>query len=47
MMIALYGIRLSPFQGLDYCFLKHTGCYPVLPFTPFQGKFEIAKHFVM
>jgi len=34
------GIRLTPFQGLDFCYTRFTGRCPVLLLMPFQGKKE-------
>jgi len=40
-MSAMYGIRLSPFQGSYFCYPMYIGRCPVLLLMPFQGKFVI------
>ena len=40
MMNAIYGIRLTPLQGLDFYYTRFTGRCPVLLLIPFQGKIE-------
>jgi len=40
-MNVMCGIRLSPFQGLYFCYPMYTGRCPVLLLMPFQGKLVI------